>query len=231
MLLAAIALFASPVVHAQWFVDANRLEQLLRAGPAAEMPAAAARLLHQARLQEREAVATNLVKVAARVRPAATAGVVAALCREEPNLAATIAEVAAQEQPLCIFDISRAASACSPGRAGQVVEQLGRLAPDSVQEIAVASSEAAPAQAWRILLAVGAVQSELRPYLDTELARYGSRLPQVRPCLDRATQAMVATRPVGTDRSTPPVTPATRPGDKPPKGGGGPPGGRNYAKP
>ena len=235
VILAVIALWALPTaLLADPASELERWENLLRNTPAAELPASVAKTLQQADPAKLLATTTNVVKLAVRINPAATFAIVSAASAAEPQLAAIISEVAAGEQRQLATEIARTAALASPGQAGEIVRRVGEAAPAQLRNIAVEVSRVAPSRNRGIIQAVGMVRPELGSYLQIEVTRYGQNAPSVSRCFDRAVQAHA--RDVGSvssrysDGSTSPV-PAVPSQSKPGRGGGSPPGGRNYARP
>jgi hypothetical protein len=218
--------------------ETNDFEAILKRGPLAEMPAVAALIVRQARSKDRIALATNVVKAAARVNPVLTITVVGAVVRAAPETAAAVSETAAGERPALACDVTRAAVAIDDSSVRQIVTQVSRAVPDDWYNIAVTASLAAPSANIEILRAVALLRPELRQYLEQEILRCAPKAPSVCRCLDRAEAAAARDRTLSnrnedhpTD-SEPKRSSSARPSNpKPPHGGDSPPGGRNYARP
>jgi hypothetical protein len=210
-------------------LDTNYFQMVLKRATAFELPAAAAQLVRQARPEYRIGTATNVVRVALRMRPAATLAVVEVVSRVDPDSAGAISETAVREQPGLAADIAGRAAMGAPGRAGEIVTRTGRAAPGELSDVANAAAGSAPGASVEILRAAAGVRPELGPFIEEEIARCGSSRPSVSGCLSRAEQNADRARKNGggeTSRGR-----GGRPGLKPPHEGGEPPGGRNYAKP
>ena len=214
--------------------DVERWENLLRNTPAAELPASVAKTLQQAGPAQLPATATNVVKLAVRINPAATLAIVSAASAAEPQLVGIISEIAAGEQKQLAPEIARCAALACPLRAREIVIRVGQLAPTDLRSIALEVSRVAPSQNREIIRAAGTVRPELWHYLEQELERYGRTMPSVSRCFDRAEQARerqarAASKSSGGEGLR--AQPAVPPSSKPPRGGANPPGGRNYARP
>ena len=230
-----VCLAAVPLV-ADSRSETNEVRTLLAAATRAEMPALAARLVQRARPKDRISTATNVVREAVRMNPAATVAIVGAVVRAEPDAAGAIAETAANQEASLAPEIARVAAAVVSRNAGEVVVRVGRITPQDLRDIAVAASSLAPMANRDILRAVGTVRPELGQYIDIEISKCGRKVPPVSRCLDRAEAALALARPPSGPSSSKPgnerPSGGSRPiGPKPPRGQGHPPGGRNYARP
>jgi hypothetical protein len=92
-----------------------RYEPVLRAVPNLELPAKAASLVKQARLEQKEVVAIAVVRVVSKINPAAIPPVVGAIGRAEPSVAARAAAEAGKLQPKLRRDITTAIALQQPG--------------------------------------------------------------------------------------------------------------------
>jgi hypothetical protein len=223
-------LFVVPVL-AEGPFGIDEVTAHLKGVPAAELPAKAAELVQDSKPLHRSAMATNVVKAAVRINPAAAPLIIGAVARAMPETAAVAAQAAAVDQPVEIEEVTRAAVAVVPARAGQIVLAVCRASPDEYRRIAITAARVAPAAARDILNAVCVVRPELKPYIDMEMAVHRD-IPSVMWCLDQAedarSRADAANRKdsgSGTERGGPQSK------SKPPHGNGNPPGGRNYARP
>jgi UDP-GlcNAc:undecaprenyl-phosphate/decaprenyl-phosphate GlcNAc-1-phosphate transferase len=215
-------------------IATNDFERILRKAPSAELPAAARALVKAARPEARTATAVAVVKLAVRINPAATTFTVCELVRADPASAAAVSETATQEEPELACEIARAASFAAPARSGEIVTAIGTVVPLQLRDVAAAAAGVAPRSARSIIQAIEVVNPELKPFLDREVALYGAAEPSVERCYSRAEQAFFkATRsqPDNSRQINPRATSPRGSDSKPPKGGGHPPGGRNYAKP
>lgn len=206
----------------------TKLESCLKAMPAAELPAGAAVLVKNSSPAERIAIATNVVKTAVQINPAAATLIVGAVARAVPETAALCAGAAAAGQPGQTEEITRTAVAVVPAQAGHIVVAVCRATPDEYKQIAITAARVAPVAARDILKAVGTVKPELRPYIDMEMALHTRDIPSVTWCLDQAEDARSRATAAANRKDSRSGTPSKL---KPPHGNGKPPGGRNYARP
>lgn len=222
---------------AQPTVSTNDLQSTLSRARVAELPLISALLVNQAAAQNRIATTREVVRYAARWHPATTVPVVGAIGRSRPAVAATAAAAAVEAQPALAGSIVQAAVAVAPQCAGEIVTVVCGVAPSQYHEIALAAASAAPVASREILRNVGQVRTELKPYIEVELAKFPDSIPPVARCLRNAERAQgragtgsgdVGGHP-GPSKRPKPGPPAQS--DKPPRGDENPPGGRNYARP
>jgi UDP-GlcNAc:undecaprenyl-phosphate GlcNAc-1-phosphate transferase len=236
LVLGAICLFFLAELRAAEPVVTNDVMAVMRAVPAPELPAMAAVLVDRCPRPERSSMAVKVVQTAARINPAATLAVIGAVIRVAPDSAAVVSSTAVREQPRDGPAIARAAVGVAPDHAAEVVLSICTLTPGAYYDVAIFAARMAPSAGRDILRAVGAARSDLQPYIESELARYGPRIePLVGSCLERAEMARTRSAGVvGSPEASSGVRSEQRRvdlGPKPPRGGGHTPGGRNYARP
>jgi hypothetical protein len=222
---------------------AARCAASLKSVPAAELPAAAALLMKASGPQNPTEAATNLVKVAVRINPAATPAIVGAVVRAAPEMASAVSHTAATEVPGLAPAITTAAVGAAPARAAEIVVAVCSVTPAEYRNVVLAAARAAPCLNKEILKAVGVVRPDLKPFIEIELARYPRANPSVSRCLDRAELAQARAAAAGAGLGTSsgrvpqsggprsPLLPPGHGGSLPPRGDEVPPGGRNYARP
>lgn len=204
----------------------NDIHAILSGVRVPEVPWVATLLVHQASARARIATAREVVKVAVRMNPAATIAIVGAIARAEPATSAAVAETAACEQPTLAADITRAAAGVAPGYAGEIVMAVCEVSPGEYRSVALAAARGSPGAGIEILRAVGEAKPQLKPYIEIELAKHPRAVPSVDRCLNNAERAH------GRAAADPESARSRQSkGDKPPRGNGNPPGGRNYARP
>jgi len=122
--------------------------------PTAEVPAKAADLVFEAKPDNRDAVAAEVVKTAITSKPALTLAVVGAVCKKSPDTAPTVAAIAAKIQPKQAKQIAQAAAAAAPAKATEIVKAIGKVTPESQREVALVVSQVAPQSSAEILAIV-----------------------------------------------------------------------------
>lgn len=165
--------------------------EVLSAAPAAELPAAAAAVIKSAKVREREATTTQVVKAGVALNPAAAAPLAGAIAKAVPDMAAAAAGAAAAEQPKQACAIARAAAAGAPAKAGKIVAAVCRVVPDQYRSVAVAVAEVAPTAGKDIVKSVGTAVPELKPYIESSMASYGLGVLPVGATLDQAGRGWV----------------------------------------
>lgn len=211
-------------------LDTNYFARELRAATRAELPARAGALVRQAAPQLRSATALQVVRMATLINPMTVANIVCEVSRVDPASVTVIAQAATKDQPEFAAEIARAAAVAVPFHAGEIMASVGSCVPDALRDVGMAIAAVAPSAGREIVVAMAVIRPDLKPYLETELNRCGTRIPSVGRCWDRAELALA--RSAG-ERVLRPTTPGSAPtaNPRPPRGGGQPPGGRNYAKP
>jgi hypothetical protein len=169
--------------------NAGSFKETLSGVPAAELPALAAKLVKDAKPQDREAVTIEVVKAAVGINPAAAPQIVSAIAKAVPEMAAVAAGTAAEQQPKLAGAITKAAAAAAPSKAGRIVMAVAGVVTNEYRFIAVAAAEAAPTYGKDILKAVATTNPKLKPYIDQALADYGLSIPPVGETLDQAKAA------------------------------------------
>ncbi|MBE0545473.1 MAG: hypothetical protein IH623_29400 [Verrucomicrobia bacterium] len=201
----------------------------------AEVPAKAADLVAEAKVSERDAVTTDVVKWAVKSHPSVTPAVVGAIARKTPGAASVAASVAAALQPKQAKLIAQAAVAAAPDQAGQVVKAVCKAVPSAYREVATAASAAAPSANREILLGVAAALPNLQGKIDSSLAAFGTTTPSVTAVLDSTSGATsvasVNPAPVRGPTIGGPYVPLSGTATNAPPGNNLPPGGRDYAAP
>jgi UDP-GlcNAc:undecaprenyl-phosphate GlcNAc-1-phosphate transferase len=224
-LLLLIFLLPCTLSGAPW-LDTNYFALKLRGVTTAELPAMAGALVRQAHPRVRSATAVQVVRIVALTNPMAVANTVHEVSRADPASVMAVAQAAAREQPEFATEIARAATVAVPLRAGEIMNGVGKCVPDGLRDVAVAIAAVEPSAGREILVALGSIRPDLKPHLEAEINRCGSRIPSVGRCFDRAELARSQTTRESerTSRSGPPSP-------KPPRGNAPLPGGRNYARP
>ena len=228
--ISVVCLVTAPLL-AQDRLGINDVAAILKRVPAAELPEKAASLVKSFGKLERETMATNVVKIAVRIGPAAAPLIVGAVARAVPEVAASSAQAAALEQPTQAEDVARAAAAVASARAGEIVLAVCHAAPGQYKQIAIAVACVAPTEARNILQAVCAFRPELKLYIDVEIAMRPLETPSVAWCLAQAEAAAAANRTGSAPAREYGESPDASKSKPPPHGNGNPPGGRNYARP
>lgn len=217
------------VVHAE-STTSDQLRISLSRVPAVELPIAAAALIKQANSANRARITTNVVTQAIELNPAAAPLIVGAVVRTVPESAPLTVRIAAGLQPGQVEEITRAAVGAAPNRAGQIVAAVCGAAPAEYKSVALVAARLAPQTSRDILNAVGASRPDLKPYLEEEVLACRNSRPAVGYCLEQAERARDRANSAKRGGGNGPPDHAPPP-DKPPRGNGRPPGGRNYARP
>jgi UDP-GlcNAc:undecaprenyl-phosphate GlcNAc-1-phosphate transferase len=210
-------------------LDTNYFAWKLRGVARAELPARAGALVRKALPELRSAAAVEVVRLAALINPMAVANTVCEVSRADPGSVTIIAQAATREQPEFATDIARAATLAVPLQAGEIMAGVGKCVPDGLRDLAVAIAAVEPSAAREILAAVGSIRPDLKPHLEAEINRCGSRIPSVGRCFDRA--ELVGSQVTRENPATVRTPHPRPPSPKPPRGTASPPGGRNYARP
>jgi hypothetical protein len=168
--------------------QANSLNEVLAAVPAAELPAKAADVILHARSRERQATTVNVVKSAVGINPAAAPAIVGAISRAVPDMASVAASTAAGLQPKQAAAVAKAAAAAAPAKADKIVTAVCRAVPNEYRNIAAAVAQVVPGAGKEIVNAVAAALPGLKPAIDSTLAAYGGNVVSVADTLDRATK-------------------------------------------
>jgi len=167
---------------------ATSYTDVLRAVPAAEMPAKAADIVRHAKVRDRATKTADVVRSALVINPAAAPVVVGAVADAVPTMASIAAGAAAAAQPKQAAAIAKAAAAPAPSQARPIVIAVCRAVPNDYREIAIAVSQVVPGASKDILNAVAAAIPGLKPYIDQTLVSYGGNVPSVSTVLDQATK-------------------------------------------
>jgi hypothetical protein len=216
---------------------------ILKSVPLAELPGRAAALVAAADATNQVSAATDAVKSAVGLNPAAAAAIVGAIAMDVPATAPAAAATAAGLLPAQAAGIARAAAAAAPKQAGKIVEAVCRAVPDSYREIALAVAEVAPEAAREILAGVMDALPNLKSAITAALAAYRDATPSVKLVLAQVNQSVTTELLAGgTSVSSRSVHPVPVPGSgslssinpvilDPGQNGQVPTGGRNYANP
>lgn len=138
---------AGPAVRADVF------KKELKAVKAAELPAAACKLVARTGPEERETAAEAVVVATHAVRPVALVAVVGALAREFPALAPVAAAKAASLRPKEAGIIARAAAAAAPAQAVEIACAVAKAVPSESAVIAAGVAQGAPQTSREIIWA------------------------------------------------------------------------------
>jgi hypothetical protein len=241
-----IFLSAWRVFAADAQLNATTLERVFDNVPLPEVPLEAAKRVRAARPPARAETTASVVTAAVLLQPALAPSLVGAIAKTAPEMAAIAAGKATELQPRLAVEIATAAVAAAPAEAGAIVTAVCRAAPQEYRQVIAAALRVAPAASKEILQGVASAFPELKPDLQTVLARTDllsvptviesvRGLPAVPP--SRSSSSPVLPR----SPSAAPV-PASVPAPLPVLSGSGTPadaadsgpgrrGGRNYAAP
>lgn len=163
---AFVTLLGANLVFAEKVSSLDLTKKELRAVPAAEMPAQAAKLVSQAKADVAEATAENVVAAAVAVRPAAIVSVVSAIARQNPELAPAAAGKAASLKPKEVTNLARAAVGAAPAQAAKIAYALCKAAPTQYASIATAIANTVPSATKDVLASIYAALPALQPFVD-----------------------------------------------------------------
>ncbi|MDW8309136.1 MAG: hypothetical protein RMK20_07155 [Verrucomicrobiales bacterium] len=159
----AVALALLQPAFAGTSAQTDLFKKQLKAAKAAELPAAACKLVAQVKPEERESAAEAVVAATHAVRPVALVAVVGALAREFPAVAPAAAAKAATLKPKDAGIIARAAAAAAPGRAVKIAQAVAKAAPSEYAAVAAGVAQGAPeASKEDIWAAISTVVPSLR---------------------------------------------------------------------
>jgi len=187
------------------------VKEVLGNVPTAEVPAKAADLVSEAKAENRNAVAAEVVTTAIKSKPAATLAVVGAVCRKSPETAPIVAATAVKLQPKQARQIAQAAAAAAPSKATEIVKAVANVLPrSSHSEVALAVSQVAPQSANALLASIPESAPRVAPEPDAPVVANNIRPPTI---------------------GGPFVPISTTPTNVPSGGGVVPEGGRDYSTP
>lgn len=131
--------------------SATTIKESLSKVPTAEIPAKAADLVSAAKPDGRDAVASEVVLIAIKTKPAVTLAVVGAVCQKSPEVAPTVAATAAKAQPKHARQIAQAAAAAAPAKALAIVKAVAKVLPKSHRDVGLAVAQTVPQSSKEIL--------------------------------------------------------------------------------
>ena len=175
--------------------------------PAAELPAAAARVVVSAKPAERQAIAAAVVRAVAAKNPNALVSVVASIAQAAPETAAVAASTAALLLPRQAEAIALAAAKAAPSEADKIAAAVAKSIPASAVRIAEVIATSTPAASAKVFAAVGAAVPEALPRL-AERTQTASSTRTTSSAADSPGQGGVITPvfgPIGSGPRTPPT--------------------------
>lgn len=209
--------------------------RMVRRVPLPELPLVAAQHIQAGKLSEREALTTNVVRIAAGINPSIGAPLVGSIAQLIPDMTEVAAAAAVAEVPKEARAITRAAVAAAPSRTETIVASLCARRPDQCRAIALAAAESAPTAGREILRGVARARPELETHLEPFLTgdrRAPSVVQHALDQIERLRQAEAA------QHSSTGITAAAEPGHSVTLGASAITndsrlirGGRNYARP
>ncbi len=229
--LALALVFACSIAVASAETKTETTRAAFKQVPTAEVPARAAQLVGQARVEDLDRVTTEVIRVAVKAHPNIAPAIVGAVAKQSPAAAITAAATASKLQPKQVTAIARAAAVAAPSHAGGIVKALCKLVPNAYRQMALAVAEVAPDATDEILAGLSAgLPAPFKAGLDAAIASYkGQGLPSVAAVLDQ-TPNMDDSTLRGPTIGGPYVVPSGTPTNAPPAFPV-PPGGRDYARP
>lgn len=114
-------------VQAKEVASTKEAVKALSGVPAAELPAAAAKIVVGAPKQARAATVNAVMRRVARVNPAALKHVVAEIAKLDPSLASVAAAAAAHVSPESVGAVAAAACTAAPERAAEILAVCSRV--------------------------------------------------------------------------------------------------------
>lgn len=200
-----------------------------------ELPAKAIEMVIAAKPEQQEAVTTDVVKTAVRLRPTMATAIVSAIASKSPANAAAAAASAVTVQPRQARLIVRSAVSAAPNKVSAIVKAACKAQPDVYHEIAMGASSAAPTSGKEILDAITEVLPSLKAGVDRVLAGYNGNIPSVAYVLDQAKPTPTTTGAANLAVRGPsigaPYIPLTQTATNSPGGTPVNPGSRDYARP
>jgi hypothetical protein len=130
--------------------DAQAMTRKIIQTKAVEVPAKAAALVSKASKEDKEAVATTVVRAAARSHPSTIGSVVTSVLHKSPDLAVSVVNSAVDELPGSSLTIVTAAIEAAPSHADKVVSAAGKKQP---AQASVFEREAAASRSRRLVAA------------------------------------------------------------------------------
>ena len=118
--------------------------KILRGVPALELPARAAQLVKEAKADQRELTAMEVVKSSVTLNPTSTLMVVGEICRTSPKVAPVAAASAAKLQPKQAVAITKAAVSAAPSEAGKIVAAVCKEVPSESRDVAAVAVRVVP---------------------------------------------------------------------------------------
>jgi hypothetical protein len=161
-----ILAMGASVICAATSPEVATIRKTLKAESAIEMPAKAAQLVSQAKVEDRDATAASVVAAALDVHPASAVAVVGAIARQTPEAAPAAAAKAAVLQPKSLSEIATAAASTAPDQAVKIVVALCKAMPTKYATIANAVAKAVPAANKEIMAALSAAVPALKPFVN-----------------------------------------------------------------
>jgi hypothetical protein len=162
----AVGMLWSANAFAQNTVKTNQYLQLLRNVSVLELPAQAAKMIHEAKAENRSTVTVEVIAAISVIKPAAVPAVVGTVAQNEPEQAATAAAAAIEYQPDLAPAVVRAATVSVPKQVSAIVIAACGRAPSQYQRIAIAAAEAAPTASPQILNGVAAAIPALKSAIE-----------------------------------------------------------------
>ena len=172
--IAVVVCLTSSAAVADKAAQIDAAKGVLRAVAAPEMPAKAAQLVSQAKVDARETTAEAVVTAAIQARPVALIPVVSAIARENPEVAGVTAATAVGLQPKEAAAIAKAAAAAAPSQVSRIVTALCKAVPANYALFAAAASQAVPYADKEILAAVTTALPALKPFIDRARTEAGN---------------------------------------------------------
>ncbi len=145
-LFAALAAMAvgAPIAGAKDASNPTAAVRELTRTPAAELPAAAAKLVAATPKQSQPAMVNAIMRKVARTHPVALHHVVAAVAKVDPELASVAAASAARAHPEGVMAIVNAACNAAPDRAAEILAVASKVSVATPKAMATAVASANP---------------------------------------------------------------------------------------
>lgn len=155
------------------------VEKAIKGVPAPELAATAAKLVSQAKADDKESVALTTVQVIVSKYPATARTVVASIAKTAPKLAAKVAAKAAEITPDQSVDLAYVAALAARGYAVEVAEAVAKVTPAMTTRI-------------NEMVAVAVPET---PMLTAEVASEDTAMVAASPVIERGARASGGTTP------------------------------------